>query len=507
LRNELAQPPPTLTRSTTTYHLKPQIKTQPDPAFYACPQQEAARLGIILEELAAIGEDSIREQAKWIVKDKAKWRERKEMRWRDEVREVREDRERGERENRKGAEEAERQEQDKTTQEDTTTARPQFAPPPPVHPESAAAQLGLTPEEAQAVHEECIRAQEEIQREIEEEDQVWRKCRAQQDAQDAHQPTPHAYETLYKPPQATTSLDSGLINHRDPPDHTGRYQLPTPIAHPELEQDAYDHYQTATSYDNDNDVVPNRRERPPSGYHPQPPTPTLDAQPPLQPHDHDRYYPTSDHNPYTTSFEYHEYEGGNVPMESNRDVAIEQLAHDLFASGNTGVNWAEEMDNTRLQGEYNIPTSYSPPPHIDTPNYNLKRSDSPNWREAHPERPISFRSPSPLPPKSPTPSSTPTRTPKRPQTPPAQTPESQLSGELNTLIKNTAEALRAIIRVSEKLVRQVNAGRRLAHRSKQSTGSLCEDAHGNVVCSLPPTFPSGRGVSVTGSPGASEAIA
>src|ERR1700689_3498474 len=51
MRDELAQPPPALTRSTTTYHLKARIETQPNPAFYAHPQQEAAQMGITLEEL------------------------------------------------------------------------------------------------------------------------------------------------------------------------------------------------------------------------------------------------------------------------------------------------------------------------------------------------------------------------------------------------------------------------------------------------------------------------
>ena len=45
-------------------------------------------------------------------------------------------------------------------------ARLRFAPPPIVHPELATAQLGLTPEEAKEIHKECMRAQEEIQREI-----------------------------------------------------------------------------------------------------------------------------------------------------------------------------------------------------------------------------------------------------------------------------------------------------------------------------------------------------
>jgi hypothetical protein len=103
LRNELAQPPPTLTRSTSTYHLGARAEPQPNPTSLS-PQQEATWLGINPEELAAISEESVCEQAKWLAKDQAKWREREEKRWRGKVRE---DRDIGEKENRKRTEEAE----------------------------------------------------------------------------------------------------------------------------------------------------------------------------------------------------------------------------------------------------------------------------------------------------------------------------------------------------------------------------------------------------------------
>jgi hypothetical protein len=67
--------------------------------------------------------------------------------------------------------------------------------------------------------------------------------------------------------------------------------------------------------------------------------------------------------------------------------------------------------------------------------------------------------------------------------------------------------VQGIVQITGKLIRQVNAGRRLAHRPQKRRRSLHVDALGNVVCSPPPTFPSGRGESVTGSPGASVAIA
>jgi hypothetical protein len=173
LRDKLAQPPPALTRPTTTYHLKAQTEPHPNPNSLS-PQQEATRLGITPEELAVIGEDSIHKQIEWIAKDKAKWREHEEKRWQGKAGE---DSESEEKENRKRTEETERQERDETTQErTTTTTHPRPAPPPFVHPDSAA-QLGLTLEEATEVHEERIRAQEEIQGEIEEEDRLWRQRR------------------------------------------------------------------------------------------------------------------------------------------------------------------------------------------------------------------------------------------------------------------------------------------------------------------------------------------
>src|ERR1700735_2067737 len=75
LAEELAQPQRVLTRPTTTsYHRTTRIEATPNPVFYARPQQEAAKLGISLEELAAISEQAIRDQAEWLVKDETKWK-------------------------------------------------------------------------------------------------------------------------------------------------------------------------------------------------------------------------------------------------------------------------------------------------------------------------------------------------------------------------------------------------------------------------------------------------
>jgi hypothetical protein len=122
-------------------------------------------------------------------------------------------------------------------------------PPPLVHPDSAAAQLGLTPEEAKEVHEECIRAQEEIQEEMEEEDQVRHQRMAEQDVQDEHQRAPQEYEGPYKPPVAPTLHENGcLINRGDLLYQAVGHRLPTPTAHPELEQHTHEGYAALSVY-------------------------------------------------------------------------------------------------------------------------------------------------------------------------------------------------------------------------------------------------------------------
>jgi hypothetical protein len=96
LRDKIAQPPPVLSRPTTTsYHRTTRITTNPDPAFYTHPQQDAAQLGITSEELASISEASIRKQNEWLAQDEADWRERKGERWRGEATTGRESGERG----------------------------------------------------------------------------------------------------------------------------------------------------------------------------------------------------------------------------------------------------------------------------------------------------------------------------------------------------------------------------------------------------------------------------
>jgi hypothetical protein len=81
----------------------------------------------------------------------------------------------------------------------------------------AAAQLGLTPEKAKAVHKECICAQEEIQREFEEENQARHRHKAQQDVHDTHPPPP-GHLTCNTTNHDNTSISS--------PEHHGELDPP-----------------------------------------------------------------------------------------------------------------------------------------------------------------------------------------------------------------------------------------------------------------------------------------
>ena len=104
---------------------------------------------------------------------------------------------------------------------------------------------------------------------------------------------------------------------------------------------------------------------------PDTPPPTLhDAQPPTHPFTH----PQLGLDSHVMPLGYCDNEG-ITHAEPNHDITIEQLTHKLFASGNTGGNWTEEMDHMGLQGEYNTPTIYSSSP------------DQPSPAPLHPPRP------------------------------------------------------------------------------------------------------------------------
>src|ERR1700722_11755828 len=82
LRDELTQPPPALSRSTSTYHHKARVEPQPKPTPLS-PQQGAARRGTTPEE-------ATREQSKWLATDEVEWRKYEGERWRGKRRTNRE---------------------------------------------------------------------------------------------------------------------------------------------------------------------------------------------------------------------------------------------------------------------------------------------------------------------------------------------------------------------------------------------------------------------------------
>ena len=146
------------------------------------------------------------------------------------------------------------------------------------------------------------------------------------------------------------------------------------------------------------------------------------------------------------------------------------------------------------------------PPHKDLPAQNSIRSDSPDWRAPSPNRPASFRSPSPPPQSPPAPPTSPLCR-NIPTMPQKIHTENQLTFELVSLVKTTSETLQHVVHIAERLIRQVNTERRLAHKPWRTPWSSRGDARGNALCPQPPAFPSGRGVPVTGSLGGSDPIA
>jgi hypothetical protein len=530
LAEELAQPPRVLTRpATTSYHRTTRIEANPNPAVYTRPQQEAAELGIGPEELAAISEQAVREQAEWLAKEEAEWRNREEERWRGEWGT---DREHAEEE----TEEAETQEQHEhdARQVHTTVMRPRSTPPPHVHPQSATAQLGLTPEEAEEVHNECIRAQEEIRKETEEEDRARRERIAEQGTHDTHPPLPEhpTYDTTSDHDAHVVSLeyqvnDGGTASPIPERNAIGQleYELDTlRVGHGNWaeEVDMVLSGNTQGEYTGTGYTDPTPAPPPPAPWYP-PQPPTSEYPPPqtqyLPPHQwysrteahhtprrpcfHPRTHPHPKRRPQLENRTSHVTATRRARLRTTtraeHDESPRYVPPALRSDHRT--SWRSRLPKSRPSADWR-----DPPPHIDPPTPKPRRSESPNWRAPSPNRPVSFRNPSP-PPQSPNPSTSSLHPPETVRVPPRHHTQSQLTSELIGIIKTTSEALQSIVRVAEKLIRQVNASRRLAHRPQKFRRSLREDAPGNVGCSSPPTFPSGRRVSVTGSPGVSDPLA
>ena len=205
-----------------------------------------------------------------------------------------------------------------------------------IHPNLAAAQLGLTPEQIREVVEEQERWDREFQQELEEEERA--RVSAQHQEQEQHQdearwvptpsvsdfdPTPQAYEVPDEPPKnATSPYNDGPLD-------------PEPAPH--------------LLY--------------------QPPTPTSIAlHPPLPPYD-GTYEVTGECDEYVTTVVDDAFDANNANMEPEHDGVMEQLVHELVVPGDTGGSWAEDMDmglGLGPQGEY-TPTNYPPSPSSASP--------------------------------------------------------------------------------------------------------------------------------------------
>jgi hypothetical protein len=122
------------------------------------------------------------------------------------------------------------------------------------------------------------------------------------------------------------------------------------------------------------------------------------------------------------------------------------------------------------------------PPHPHPPFRIQNRSDSPDWREARPDRPISFKTPS----SPPVDLST---TPVPPLTPPKSIPDSRGISDLDSLVAQATSALRSITSIAQKLIRRVNAERRIAHKIQGRGFRVHEDVHGNVSRTTAPHVP------------------
>ena len=457
-----------------------------------------------------------------------------------------------------------------------------------VHPNSAAAQLGLTPEEIRGVVEEQERWDREFQQELEEEERA--RVSAQHQRQEHHQdetrwvptpsisdfdPTPQAYEVPDEPPEdAASSYDDGLL---DPERARLLYQPPTPIPSDTdpTPQPEYNGYDTTDEYDehvvpfdgcepgDDANTEPERegaieqlvREPvtsddgmeswaeemenigliqgeytqpnyapssalpPPAPQHQPPPPitiyipPRINYAPPPARHRPPRTHNTSRRPPLRP---YTRPQRVRRPPRENRTGHVTATRREDFRATTRAARIGPPLyvppalrndGETPYRSQQRIPwprdVRRDPPPHRDPQQSPPRRSDSPNWRAPSPDRPAAFRSYSP----PPQPPPTPPICPNIPSMPPQNHTRSQLTSDLVSLIKTTSEALQGIVRIAERLIHQVNAERRLAHKPQRSSWSSREDTRGNAVCLQPPAFPSGRGVPVTGSPECSEVLA
>ena len=111
--------------------------------------------------------------------------------------------------------------------------------------------------------------------------------------------------------------------------------------------------------------------------------------------------------------------------------------------GEYQTSWRSQLNQTSTSKDWR-----DPPPHKDLPESPLKCSDSLDWCTPSPNRPVSFKNPSPPPsppPQSPTPSASPLHPLPTIQIPPRHDTQSQLTSELIGIMKTTLEALQNIV--------------------------------------------------------------
>ncbi|KIM88215.1 hypothetical protein PILCRDRAFT_3254 [Piloderma croceum F 1598] len=406
----------------------------------------------------------------------------------------------------------------------------EYAQPPPeldIHPNSAAAQLGLTPEQIRGVSEEQERwFREEYQQELEE-DRLHRARVSTEHQEQDHEarwvptppisdfdPTPQTYEVLDEPPEdATSSYDNGPLNPELTPRvlrrvrHSELYVVPFDGCEPN------DGANTMPEHDNmikqlvrelvisddamgdwaeemegielpQGEYVQTRYSPPLSAPSPAPqhqPTPPItiylpppiNYAPPPTRHRPPRTHNTSRCPPFRLYM--HPQHVRGPPRENRTGHVTAMRCEDCHATTRaarirpplyvppTLCNDGETPYRSQQCIPWPRDVCRDPPPHRDPQQSPPRRSDSPNWRAPNPNCPTSCRSLSPPPQSPPAPPISPLCS-KIPLMPPKHHTESQVVSELISIIKTTSDALQSIVWIAERLIRQVNAERRLAHK-------------------------------------------
>jgi hypothetical protein len=239
-----------------------------------------------------------------------------------------------------------------------------------MHPNSAAAQSGLTPAE---IEEDCIRKQTEWLKHENETDWMVHKGREYKDKQE--EGNREGSEKRLGLQKETEEVE-GV---RPEQDNDGTEWVHSPTAYLEPEQEvykghgmAYEPPQVATLYDDD---TSSRGDTPPACYQPLAPISDTQPLPPPLGHMHDT---ANNDDAHVIEFEYRDKcDNGASDKEPNHDM-IKLHAFELAAPGVIDSTWAEEMERKHgytLNSEYmqdNYPPVPSPVPWYPPPPSKLK---------------------------------------------------------------------------------------------------------------------------------------